>query len=251
MVSNAPVILDYLCDAAERDAGKTAFVFLRDGQTDRQSLTYGALRRAMPVRRQQMERAGSTKPGDVRDHPLAGSRSRSRSCALRLLRGRGCRRSRGGASSCPAEGPKRQIAFDRSRLRADRDIDDGGLAELVRGICFPELGVRRACVARGRRGAGFGQRAAGGRASGGDLALLQYTSGSTSAPKGVMLTHANLVANQRVISSLAGPEADHVFATWLPYYRHGSVLPVSDPCCARSDKRDHVADALSRARCAG
>jgi len=33
-----------------------------------------------------------------------------------------------------------------------------------------------------------------------DLALLQYTSGSTGNPKGVMLTHANLLANIRAIA---------------------------------------------------
>ena len=33
-----------------------------------------------------------------------------------------------------------------------------------------------------------------------DLVFLQYTSGSTSAPKGVMVTHANLVAQIRLIS---------------------------------------------------
>src|SRR4051812_3465851 len=32
------------------------------------------------------------------------------------------------------------------------------------------------------------------------LALLQYTSGTTSRPKGVMLTHANLIQNQRVLA---------------------------------------------------
>jgi len=48
------------------------------------------------------------------------------------------------------------------------------------------------------------------------LAMIQYTSGSTSRPKGVMLSHANLLANTRAISSAfdLGPDTKAVF--WLP-----------------------------------
>lgn len=50
----------------------------------------------------------------------------------------------------------------------------------------------------------------------GDIAFLQYTSGSTSAPKGVMLTHANLMANMRAIEEGLSVGPDDIFATWLP-----------------------------------
>src|SRR5438046_1799101 len=49
---------------------------------------------------------------------------------------------------------------------------------------------------------------------GGDLALLQYTSGSTGDPKGVMLTHANLLANMRAIGEAVQIARDDVGVSW-------------------------------------
>lgn len=57
-----------------------------------------------------------------------------------------------------------------------------------------------------------------------DLAFLQYTSGSTSAPKGVMLTHENIMANLGQIASVfqAGP-SDRMIS-WLPHYHDMGLI---------------------------
>jgi acyl-CoA synthetase (AMP-forming)/AMP-acid ligase II len=50
------------------------------------------------------------------------------------------------------------------------------------------------------------------------LALLQYTSGSTNLPKGVKLTHANLVANSRMIAEAFGHDSSTRGVSWLPHF---------------------------------
>src|SRR5205085_7657229 len=50
------------------------------------------------------------------------------------------------------------------------------------------------------------------------LAFLQYTSGSTGAPKGVMLTHDNLLQNAAYISRAEQDIPDKLGVFWLPPY---------------------------------
>jgi acyl-CoA synthetase (AMP-forming)/AMP-acid ligase II/aryl carrier-like protein len=49
-----------------------------------------------------------------------------------------------------------------------------------------------------------------------DLAFIQFSSGSTSEPKGVMLTHANLVANTKGATQVDGFNEDDVTLSWMP-----------------------------------
>ncbi len=55
-------------------------------------------------------------------------------------------------------------------------------------------------------------------------ALLQYTSGSTGEPKGVIVTHENLVSNCAVIAERLGPDPDRVGCTWLPPYHDMGLM---------------------------
>jgi acyl-CoA synthetase (AMP-forming)/AMP-acid ligase II len=50
------------------------------------------------------------------------------------------------------------------------------------------------------------------------LAFLQYTSGSTAAPKGVLVSHRNVMANSEMIRRFLGSSKESVFVTWLPLF---------------------------------
>ncbi len=62
------------------------------------------------------------------------------------------------------------------------------------------------------------------------LAFLQYTSGSTSAPRGVCITHGNALANTRALIVANGGDADSRVLTWLPqFHDYGLVFGVLAP----------------------
>jgi 1-acyl-sn-glycerol-3-phosphate acyltransferase len=55
-------------------------------------------------------------------------------------------------------------------------------------------------------------------------ALIQYTSGSTGAPKGVLLAHRNLLANIRAIGRALKVEPTDVAVSWLPLYHDMGLI---------------------------
>ncbi len=62
------------------------------------------------------------------------------------------------------------------------------------------------------------------------IAFLQYTSGSTSDPKGVAVSHANLIANLEMIRLSYGNTASSTFVNWVPLYHDmGLILNALEP----------------------
>jgi acyl-CoA synthetase (AMP-forming)/AMP-acid ligase II len=56
------------------------------------------------------------------------------------------------------------------------------------------------------------------------VAFLQYTSGSTGDPKGVAVTHGNVLSNEATISEALGVTADSVLVGWIPHYHDMGLI---------------------------
>src|SRR5215471_12733314 len=58
----------------------------------------------------------------------------------------------------------------------------------------------------------------------GHLAFLQYTSGSTGLPKGVMVSHGNVLANLVVLEHACRLKGGDTFVSWLPHYHDMGLI---------------------------
>ena len=56
------------------------------------------------------------------------------------------------------------------------------------------------------------------------LAFLQYTSGSTSTPKGVMVSHGNLMANERMLQVALEQDRESTWVGWLPMFHDMGLI---------------------------
>lgn len=64
-----------------------------------------------------------------------------------------------------------------------------------------------------------------------ELAYLQYTSGSTADPRGVMITHANVLHNSGYLAKLLQHSGEDISLSWLPHFHdlglvHGILQPL-------------------------
>ena len=94
------------------------------------------------------------------------------------------------------------------------------LGSLLRGL----LATLALVESTGTLSAGQTEASLPNLASNSGTALIQYTSGSTGDPKGVVLSHANLLANIRAIGSAIGASSADVFVSWLPLYHDMGLI---------------------------
>ncbi|MFD2768340.1 fatty acyl-AMP ligase [Micromonospora eburnea] len=215
---------DLLRIRSEKQPDATAYVFLSDGETPVESLTYRELYEAALGRAAALAENGLSGRNAVLAFPSGLEFIRT------LL---GCMYA--GVTAAPVQVPRRADAVRRLR----RIVDDAGATTvLTTGPVkhaleeqfghLPEL-TGTSLVDGAELTGPAGEPAEWPMPQ--DIALLQYTSGSTGDPKGAVITHANFLSNAAETDALWPCEPDGRVVSWLPMFHDmgmlfGVVLPL-------------------------
>ncbi|WP_103504239.1 MULTISPECIES: fatty acyl-AMP ligase [unclassified Streptomyces] len=207
----------------ERQPDDTAYVFLDDGEDPRESLTYGELATAVDVRARWFAARGMSGQSAVLMYPSGLEFVRT------LL---GCMASK--VAAAPVQTPRQLRDLERIRRIARdagattvltetsirRELEDRfGDLEALLGITVLDTAEPAAAEDD------VLDSAVPGPAPGlDDVALLQYTSGSTGDPKGVVVTHANFLANVAETDALWPCAPDGTVVSWLPLFHDMGML---------------------------
>jgi acyl-CoA synthetase (AMP-forming)/AMP-acid ligase II/acyl carrier protein len=214
--------VDLLHLRAATDPDKTAFTFLTDGDSAEEKVTYGELD----------ERARRIAVG-LRELAPAGAR-------VVLLFPPGLRYIEAflgalyaGIVPVPAYPPDpSRLERTLGRLQSivvDCDaaliLTEQSIVGMAAGLAMlaPEIGARR-CIATDAIDADASVWSRPSTIRESSLAFLQYTSGSTGSAKGVMVSHGNILANDRIAASVYGNGGDEVIVSWLPLYHDMGLI---------------------------
>ncbi|MCC7248732.1 MAG: fatty acyl-AMP ligase [Lysobacter sp.] len=222
-LDTANTILDCIDHYAATQPTARAASFLVDGDAQEETLDYGELRRRARALAATLRREGAA------DAPVL---LLFHSGIEFLIGFFACLYA--GTSAVPANVARNRHQYERLRLILEDAhsvavlTTDELRATVLAGLNAEASGLRvltEHAVAEADADAGAETEAT--RVGGDDVAFLQYTSGSTGHPKGVMVTHAQLLANVRAIRD-SGPMAEHFCCGgWLPQFHDMGLIGMS------------------------
>jgi len=215
--SGEPATLtDLLRWRALHQPDKLAYVFLADGETQELSLTYGELDRQARAIAARLQKSAA--PGDralLLYPPGLGYIAAFFGCLYAEL------------IAVPAYPPD-PSRFSRSLPRLQTMVADSRATvslttEVIRsraGQLFTESALLQSLswMSFDELDPGLENEWRETLGNSADLAFLQYTSGSTGAPKGVMLSHGNLLHNASLVYSGVEHTGNDKYVSWLPIF---------------------------------
>jgi acyl transferase domain-containing protein/acyl-CoA synthetase (AMP-forming)/AMP-acid ligase II/alpha/beta superfamily hydrolase len=219
MKHDFPTFVDLLRDRADQTSSKIAFSFLQDGETETHRLSYADLdRRARAI------------AAHLQTKGLAGER------ALLLYAPDlefitaffGCLYA--GVLAVPAYPPRSAQMMERlMAIVQDADaaiaLTTANLAEsITQRFTQTSVPFTIPCLATDTLESEDADRWQAIAPNPEALAFLQYTSGSTGNPKGVMVSHGNLMHNSGLIQQGFGDTAESRGVSWLPPYHDMGLI---------------------------
>ena len=212
-LEGSKTLIALLSSRARHQPDDIAFIFLRDGDTDEVSLTYQSLHKTacaiagyLQAVMQPGERALLIYPSGLEFI-----------CAFF-----GCLYA--GILAIPVQAPRANRGFSSLKAIIDNAkptlvLTERGLSDLVKSnlltlpvivtdnidISCPDNWIIPSVDEK-------------------SLAFLQYTSGSTGAPKGVMVSHGNLLHNQSIIKRAFSHDSRSIIVAWLPFYHDMGLI---------------------------
>lgn len=208
---------DLLAHRSASQGGELAFTYSHDGAGRDESVTYGELHRRALGLTHLVTR--STAPGDrvlLLLPPGLDYVAAMFACFLSGVVG---------VSAPPPQLRKSHLATERLAAVA-RDADASAVlsAAAIAPVLRPALSEGGKIWIVAEDATASDDESAVRPTSPGALAFLQYTSGSTGTPRGVMLSHANLTANLSAITSAFGLSGDSRGVSWLPPFHDMGLI---------------------------
>ena len=212
-------IVDVLRLRAETQRDEIAYRFLADGEEERDTLTYGELyRRARQV------------AGELQKQSAVGQRALllDSSEADYIVAFCGCLCA--GVIAVPIYAPR---VNKKGNARVESVVADaqpsvvlttGAGSPAVRDVVAASAGEQVKWIDTNALPVDGDELWTPPAVSGTDIAFLQYTSGSTAAPKGVMVSHANILHNERMIQNAFDTTPGSVIVGWLPLYHDMGLI---------------------------
>jgi natural product biosynthesis luciferase-like monooxygenase protein len=217
--SRCSTLVDLLCRRAIEQPDRLAYIFLADGENEETRLTYGELDRKARLGAALLQSMGATGERVLLLYPPGLDY---------IAAFFGCLYA--GAVAVPVYPPRRNKTISRIAsiitdahpaiaLTTSRILSR--IAPLFAAVSDLNS-MRWQCFEGEADGAQSDWREPG--ITGDKLAFLQYTSGSTGAPKGVMLSHRNLLHNSALLAHSFEYTSESHCVSWLPLYHDMGLI---------------------------